>query len=94
MLHKYKTDSKRIYQVMKEMSRIQKAKSNPLHREINIYKAITQTAEARITQEFNKYFTSIGSTLQKMSPITKKTFQDFVTSHNKKIFLWNEILTN
>ena len=62
---------------MKEMSRIQKAKSNPLHREVNIYKAITQTAKARITQEFNKYFTSIGSTLQKMSPITKKTFQDF-----------------
>ena len=43
LLHKYKTDSKRTWQVMKEITGKQKTKSNLLPREIEADKTIMQT---------------------------------------------------
>ena len=35
--------------------------------------------------EFNRFFTSAGRTLARKIPDTEKSFQDFLTSHNKKM---------
>ena len=82
-MHKYKTDSKRTWQVTKEITEKQKMKSNLLPREINIDKTIIQKPQ-EIAKEFNKFFTSVGPTLAGKICDTEKTFQDFLTSHNEK----------
>ena len=63
--HKYKTGSKRTWQVMKEITGKQKTKSSisptpppPLLQEIQVDKTI-------IAKEFNKFFTSVGPKLSK-----------------------------
>ena len=81
LLHNYKTDSKRTWQVMKEITGKQKTKSNLLPQEIKVNKTIIQKPQ-EIAKEFNKFFTSIGPTLAGKIPNTEKSFQDFLTSHN------------
>ena len=83
MLHKHKSDSKRTWQVMKEITGKQKAKSNLLPREIKVNKNIIQKPQ-EIAKEFNKFFTSVGPTLAGEIPNTEKSFQDFLASHDKK----------
>ena len=46
LLHKYKTDSKRTWQVMKEITGQQKTKSNLLPQEIKVDKTIIQNPQA------------------------------------------------
>ena len=84
LLHKYKTDSKRTWQVMKEITGKQKTKSNLLPQEIKVDETIIQNPQD-IAKEFNKFFTSVGSKLAKKIPNTEKKFQDFLTSHNEKM---------
>ena len=74
LLHKYKTDSKRTWQVMKEITRIQKTKFNILSQQIKVDKTIIQNPQG-IAKEFNKFFTSVGPKLAKKIPNTEKTFQ-------------------
>ena len=71
LLHKYKTGSKRTWQVMKEITGKQKTKSNHLPREIKVNKTITQKPQ-EIPKEFNTFFTSIGPTLAGKIPNTEK----------------------
>ena len=84
LLHKYKTDSKRTWQVMKEITGKQKTKSNLLPQEIKVNKTIIQKPQ-EIAKEFNKCFTSVGPTLAGKIPNTEKSFQDFLTSHDKNM---------
>ena len=70
MLQKYKTDSKRAWQVMKEITEKQKTKSNLLPQEIKVDKTIIQNSQD-IAKEFNTFFTSVGSKLAKKIPNTK-----------------------
>ena len=84
LLHKYKTDSKQTWQVMKEITGKQKSKSNLLPREIKVNKTIIQKPQ-EIVKEFNTFFTSAGPTLAEKIPNTEKSFQDFLTSHNEKM---------
>ena len=81
LLHKYKTDSKRTWQVMKEITGKQKTKSNLLPQEIKVDKTIIQNPQG-ITKEFNTFFTSyyIFHFLQnwrKKSQTLKKHFKIF-----------------
>ena len=71
---------------MKEITGKQKAKSNLLPWEIKVNKTIIQKPQ-EIAKEFNKFFTSVGPTLAGKIPNTEKSFQDFLTSHNKKMQL-------
>ena len=64
LLHKYKTDSKWTWQVMKEITGKQKTKPNLLPQEIKVDKTIIQNPQD-IAKEFNKFFTSVGSKLAK-----------------------------
>ena len=82
MLHKYKTDSKRTWQVMKEITGKQKTKSNLFPQKFKVNKTIIQNPQG-IAKEFNNFFTSVGPKLAKKIPNTEKTFQDFLTSHNQ-----------
>ena len=59
LLHKYKTDSKRTWHVMKEITGKQKTKSNLLPLEIKVDQTIIQNPQG-IAKEFNKFFTSVG----------------------------------
>ena len=90
MLHKYKTDSNRTWQVMKEIIGKQKTKSNLIPQEIKADRTIIQNPQD-IAEEFNKFFTCVGWKLVKRSPNTEKTFQDFLTPHNEKMQFeeWN-----
>ena len=83
-MHKYKTDSKRKWQVMKKITGKQKTKLNLFLREIKVDKTIIKNPQ-EITKEFNKFFTSVGPTLAGKIPNTEKLFQDFLTSHNEKM---------
>ena len=82
MLHKFKTDSKWTWQVMKEITGKQKTKFNLLPQEIQVDKTIIQNPQG-IAKEFNRFFTSVGPKLAKKIPNTEKTFQDFLISHNE-----------
>ena len=84
MLHKYKTDSNRTWQVMQEITGKQKAKSNLLPQEIKADKTIIQNPQD-IAKELNIFFTSVRPNLAKKIPNTEKTLQDFLTSHNEKM---------
>ena len=90
MLHKYKTDSNRTWQVMKEIIGKQKTKSNLIPQEIKADRTIIQNPQD-IAEEFNKFFTCVGWKLVKRSPNTEKTFQDFLIPHNEKMQFeeWN-----
>ena len=84
LLHNYRTDSKRMWQVMKEITGEQKTKSNLLPREIKVDKTIIQKPQ-EIAKEFYKFFTSVEPTLAGKIHNTEKSFQDFLTSHNEKM---------
>ena len=73
MLYKYKTNSKRTWQVMNEITGKQKTKSNLLPQQIKVDKTIIQNPQG-IAKEFNKFFTSVGPKLAKQIPNTEKTF--------------------
>ena len=55
------------WQVIKEITGKQKAKSNMLPREIKVDKTIVQNSK-NVVQEFNKYFTSVGPNLAQKNP--------------------------
>ena len=62
MLNKYKYDTKRTWQIMKEITGKQKERSTSLLKGIKTKQGITEK-EIEIAEEFNKYFTSVGTAL-------------------------------
>ena len=62
MLNKYKYDTKRTWQVMKEITGKQKERSSSLLKGIKTKQGITEK-EIEIAEEFKKYFTSVGTAL-------------------------------
>ena len=74
LLHKYETDSKRTWQVVKEIPGKQKTKSHLLPQEIKVDKTIIQNTQV-LLKEFKKFFTSVGPKLAKKSPTLKKSFR-------------------
>ena len=83
-MHKYKTESKQTWQVIKEITGKQKTKSNLLPREIKVDKTIIQNPQ-EVAKEFNNFFTSFRPTLAGNISDIEKSFQDFFTSHNQKM---------
>ena len=75
MLHKYGADSKRTWQVMKNITGRQKTKSSLIPHEIEVNKTIIQNQQD-ITKNFNNSFTSVGQKWVKKVP----NVQDFKTS--------------
>ena len=69
---------------MKEITGKQNTKSNLIPQEIKTDETITQNPQD-IAKEFNKFFTSVESKLQKKIPNTVKKVQDFLTCYNEKI---------
>ena len=75
LLHKYGADSKRTWQVMKNITGRQKTKSSLIPHEIEVNKTIIQNQQD-ITKNFNNSFTSVGQKWVKKVP----NVQDFKTS--------------
>ena len=71
---------------MKEITGKQKTKSNFLSQETKVDETIIQNSQ-NIAEEFNNFFTSVGSKLAKKIPSIEKKFQDFLTFHNEKMQL-------
>ena len=68
MQNKYKYDTERTWQVMKEVTSKQKNKSNYLPKVVKTKQGITEK-EREIAKEFNKYFTTVGTALASKIPI-------------------------
>ena len=71
MLNKYKYDTKRTWQLMKEITRKQKKKSSSLPKATKTKQGITEK-ESVIAKESIKYFTSVGTALASKIPIVTK----------------------
>ena len=71
MLNKYKYDTKRTWQVMKEITGTQKTKSSSLPKTRKTKQGITEK-ESKIAKEFDKYFASVGTALASKIPIVTK----------------------
>ena len=75
LLHQYGADSKRTWQVMKNITGKQKTKSSLIPHEIEVNKTIIQNQQD-ITKTINNSFTSVGQKWVKKIP----NVQDFKTS--------------
>ena len=83
LLHKYETDSKRTWQVMKEITGKQN-KINLLPQENKLDKTIIKNPQD-IVKEFKKIFTFVVPKFAENISNTEKTFKHFVISHNEKM---------
>ena len=78
LLKKYANDSKRTWQVMKELSGKVKSKSISLPKSIKVNN--TSIYEPKlIAAEFNKFFTNVGPNLAKKIPETQTSFENYLT---------------
>ena len=81
MLSKYKYDTKRTWQVIKEITGKQKTKSSSLPKTIKTKQKITEK-DSEIAKEFNKYFTSVGTALASKIPIVTKDVSEYLPQCN------------
>ena len=81
LLNKYKYDTKRTWQVMKEITGKQKKKSSSLPKAIKTKQGITEK-EIEIAKEFNKYFTSVGTALASKIPVVTKDLSEYLPQCN------------
>ena len=81
MLNEYKYDSILTWQVMKEIRRTQKKRSNYLPKAIKTKQGIIEK-ERKITKEFNKYFTSVSTALASKIPIVIKDMSEYLPQCN------------
>ena len=81
LLNKYKYDTKRTWQVMKEITGKQKKKSSSLPKAIKTKQGITEK-EIEIAKEFNKYFTSVGTALASKVPVVTKDLSEYLPQCN------------
>ena len=84
LLNKYKYDTKRTWEVMKEITGKQKTKSSSLPKSIKTEQGITEK-EIEIAKEFNKYFTSVGTALTSKIPIVTKGVSENLPQCNASI---------
>ena len=81
MLNKYKYDTKRTWQVMKEITGKQKKKSSSLPKAIKAKQGITKN-ENEISKEFSKYFTSVGTAFARKIPVVTKSLREYLLQCN------------
>ena len=81
MLNKYKYDTRKTWQVMKEITGKQKRKSISLPKAIKTKQEITEK-EIEIAKEFNKYFTSVGIPLASKIPVVTKDLSEYLPQSN------------
>ena len=76
LLHKYKTDSKRTWQVMKEVTGKQKRKSNLLPEKLKLIKALCKTHK-RLLKNSTNFLLLLDQHWWEKSPILKKHLKTF-----------------
>ena len=81
LLNKYKYDTKRTWQVMKEITGQEKTKSSSLPKSIKTKQGITEK-ESAIAKEFNKYLTSVRTAPATKIPIVTKNVNEYLPQCN------------
>ena len=81
LLNKYKYDTKRTWQVMKEITGQQKTKSSSLPKSIKTKQGITEK-ESEIAKEFKKYLTSVRTAPATKIPIVTKNVNEYLPQCN------------
>ena len=76
-ISKYKHDAKKTWSIMKELIGKIKLKSSNLPRRITVNK-VDIFDERKIANEFNAFFTNIGSKLASKIPNASKTFETYI----------------
>ena len=76
-ISKYKHDAKKTWSIMKELIGKIKPKSSNLPRRITVDK-VDIFDERKIANEFNAFFTNIGSKLASKIPNASKTFETYI----------------
>ena len=77
-ISKYKHDAKKTWSIMKELVGKIKLKSSNLPRRITVNK-VGIFDERKITNEFNAFFTNIGSKLASKIPNASTTFESYIS---------------
>ena len=77
-ISKYKHDDKKIWSIMKELVGKIKLKSSNLPRRITVNK-VDIFDERKIANEFNAFFTNIGSKLASKIPNASTTFESYIS---------------
>ena len=72
---KYKNDSKKTWQIMKEITGKVKSKSENLPKMLKVETGIIRD-QKQIANELNKFFTNVGQTLANKIPTVQKSFED------------------
>ena len=85
LLNKYKYDTTRTWQVLKEITGKQKKKLNSLPKSIKTKHGVTEK-ENKIAKECNKYFTSVGTPLASKISIVTKNVSEYLPQCNTSLF--------
>ena len=81
MLNKYKYDTKRTWQVIKEITGKLPKNPSSLPKAIKTKQGITEN-ENEIAKEFNKYFNSVGTALASKIPVVTKDLSEYLPQCN------------
>ena len=96
MLHKHQFNSKKTWQIMKEITGKLKLNSNNLPKMLKT-EGKTVYKENDIAEEFNNFFTSVGPKLAEKIPPAQKSFKDYLfqseTSMDNNELLFEEFET-
>ena len=85
MLDRYKNNSKRTWQIMKEIIGKASTQTNSLPKTIKINDQYEYDSKI-IATEFNKFFTTVGSNLaQNIPPLAQTKFENFLTNTKNKL---------
>ena len=90
LINKYKNDSKKTWQVMKEITGKKKTKSNSFPKMLKLETGNTYN-QKKIADEFNSFFTNIGTNLANKIPNVQKSFKDYL-SMNEVFIADSELL--
>ena len=85
-ISKYKHDAKKTWSIMKELIGKIKLKSSNLPRRITVNK-VDIFDERKTANEFNAFFTNIGSKLASKIPNASRTFESYIKN---QILSWKQ----
>ena len=84
LINQYKNDSKKTWQVLKEMSGKRKKPVSYLPKMLKIESEFVHDQE-EIANNFNNFFTNVGPNLASKIPIVNKSFEDYLTRNENPI---------
>ena len=85
LLIKYKNNTKKIWNIMKEITGKINVKTNNFPKTLKTNEGLITDDNHKMAKEFNKYFTNIGPNLAEKIPNVEQTFKDYLPIVNTKM---------